>query len=215
MNLEQLWNTVLEKMHDSLNSIHYDTWFKETKINSIENGIIKIIVPFPLHKKYLKENYNGKLEEIIYEITGTNFELAYFLEDEIKTKSSDCEITEVAEEKFVSNLNPNYTFDNFIVGVSNKFAHVSALAIADSPGMMYNPLFIYGRSGVGKTHLMHAIGNYIVNTYHKNVLYVTCEQFINDFVEMSKSANNYDRVSEFKKKYRKIDALLIDDIQFL
>ena len=215
MNLEQLWNAVLEKMHDSLNSIHYDTWFKETKIHSIENGVINIIVPFPLHKKYLKENYNAKLEEIIYELTSTNFEIAYFLEDEIKTKATECELTEVTEEKFVSNLNPNYTFDNFIVGVSNKFAHVSALAIADSPGMMYNPLFIYGRSGVGKTHLMHAIGNYIVNTYHKNVLYVTCEQFINDFVEMSKSANNYDRVSEFKKKYRKIDALLIDDIQFL
>ena len=119
MNLEQLWNAVLEKMHDSLNSIHYDTWFKETKIHSIENGVINIIVPFPLHKKYLKENYNAKLEEIIYELTSTNFEIAYFLEDEIKTKATECELTEVTEEKFVSNLNPNYTFDNFIVGVSN------------------------------------------------------------------------------------------------
>lgn len=216
MSFDQLWNNVLAKIRDSLEPVMYDMWFKETKVHSIENGTINVIVPFILHKTYLKGKYNERLEEIIFDITGTNFNINYFLEDEVD-KVIEIKKDIVQEEKISSNLNPNYTFDNFIVGKSNKFAHVSALAIADSPGLMYNPFFIYGRSGVGKTHLMHAIGNYIVKTYRKNVLYVTCEQFINDFVEMSKAsgANNYELVSEFKQKYRSIDALLIDDIQFL
>lgn len=216
LNIEQLWNAVLEKLRDALNDpLMYNTWFKETKIYSIENDVINIIVPFLMCKKHIKKNYENWLEDIVYDITGKNYSFAYYLEEEVVNNVTECQITEVNEEKFNSNLNPNYTFDNFIVGNSNKFAHVSALAIADSPGMMYNPLFIYGRSGVGKTHLMHAIGNYIVKRFHKNVLYVTCEQFINDFVEMSRSVNDYNKVEDFKKKYRSIDALLIDDIQFL
>ena len=216
LNIEQLWNAVLEKLRDALNDpLMYNTWFKETKIYSVENDVINIIVPFLMCKKHIKKNYENWLEDIVYDITGKNYSFAYYLEEEVVNNVTECQITEVNEEKFNSNLNPNYTFDNFIVGNSNKFAHVSALAIADSPGMMYNPLFIYGRSGVGKTHLMHAIGNYIVKRFHKNVLYVTCEQFINDFVEMSRSVNDYNKVEDFKKKYRSIDALLIDDIQFL
>ena len=216
LNIEQLWNTVLEKLRDTLHDpLMYNTWFKETKIYSVDNDVINIIVPFLMCKEHIKKNYENWLEDIVYDITGKNYSFAYYLEEEVINNVNVCEITEVNEENFSSNLNPNYTFENFIVGNSNKFAHVSALAIADSPGMMYNPLFIYGRSGVGKTHLMHAIGNYIVKRFHKNVLYVTCEQFINDFVEMSRSVTDYNKVEQFKKKYRSIDALLIDDIQFL
>lgn len=215
LNIDQLWNAALEKIRLVVTPVAFTTWFEKTRIHTIDNDNIKLVVPYEISKKLLREEYQDKMEEIIYELTGMNYTFSYYLEEELNCIKVDCEIMEVDEEKLVSNLNPNYTFENFIVGTSNKFAYVSALAIAESPGMMYNPLFIYGRSGVGKTHLMHAIGNYIVNNQHKNVLYVTCEQFINDFVEMSKSGNDYDRVAEFKKKYRKIDALLLDDIQFL
>lgn len=215
LNIDQLWSAALEKIRLVVTPVAYTTWFEKTKIYSIENEIINLLVPYEISKKLLREEYQDKMEEILYELTGKNYNFSYYLEEEIPTQKVECEIKEVDCEKLVSNLNPNYTFDNFIVGTSNKFAYVSAVAIAESPGMMYNPLFVYGRSGVGKTHLMHAIGNYILKKHHKNVLYVTCEQFINDFVEMSKSGSDYDRVADFKKKYRKVDALLLDDIQFL
>ncbi len=216
LNIEQLWISVLDKIKLIVDPVAYTTWFENTKIYAIDDDTINLIVPYEAAKTILKQRYQENMEEIVFDLTGTNYNFKYFLDSEIKEEEV-CEIKEVEEEKLISNLNPNYTFDNFIVGTSNKFAYVSALAIAESPGMMYNPLFVYGRSGVGKTHLMHAIGNYISKKHHKNVLYVTCEQFINDFVEIyaGKNGYNYDRVAEFKKKYRKIDTLLIDDIQFL
>lgn len=217
LNIEQLWISVLDKIKLIVDPVAYTTWFENTKIYAIDDDTINLIVPYEAAKTILKQRYQENIEEIVFDLTGTNYNFKYFLDSEIKKEEEVCEIKEVEEEKLISNLNPNYTFDNFIVGTSNKFAYVSALAIAESPGMMYNPLFVYGRSGVGKTHLMHAIGNYISKKHHKNVLYVTCEQFINDFVEIyaGKNGYNYDRVAEFKKKYRKIDTLLIDDIQFL
>ena len=217
LNIEQLWISVLDKIKLIVDPVAYTTWFENTKIYAIDDDTINLIVPYEAAKTILKQRYQENMEEIVFDLTGTNYNFKYFLDSEIKKEEEVCEIKEVEEEKLISNLNPNYTFDNFIVGTSNKFAYVSALAIAESPGMMYNPLFVYGRSGVGKTHLMHAIGNYISKKHHKNVLYVTCEQFINDFVEIyaGKNGYNYDRVAEFKKKYRKIDTLLIDDIQFL
>ena len=117
-----------------------------------------------------------------------------------------------------SNLNSKYTFENFIVGNSNKFAHAAALAVAENPGKMYNPLFIYGNSGLGKTHLMHAIGNYISKNSDKKVLYVTSEQFVSDFIGINKkdeNGTNFTYVDFFKQKYRNIDVLIIDDIQYL
>ena len=134
------------------------------------------------------------------------------------------ESTVVVEEKNSvslkpqSNLKNKYTIDNFIVGNSNKFAHAAALSVAENPGNMYNPLFIYGNSGLGKTHLMHAIGNYIIENSNKTVLYVTSDNFIQDFISMSKKdehGSNFNYVDFFKNKYRNIDVLIIDDIQFL
>ncbi len=216
LNIEQLWISVLDKIKLIVDPVAYTTWFENTKIYAIDDDTINLIVPYEAAKTILKQRYQENMEEIVFDLTGTNYNFKYFLDSEIK-KEEVCEIKEVEEEKLISNLNPNYTFDNFIVGTSNKFAYVSALAIAESPGMMYNPLFVYGRSGVGKTHLMQAVGNRILQNNRKMVLYVTCEQFINDFVEIyaGKNGYNYDRVAEFKKKYRKIDTLLIDDIQFL
>lgn len=220
MDISTIWNMFLEKIKNELDPILYETWFAETRLESLENGIAKVIVPMPVHKKHLKENYNDIVEEIFTDITGTNFKFEYLLEEEIeKNVKIDVENIGVPSlSNFESNLDPRYTFDNFIVGNSNKFAKATALAVAEQPGFMYNPLFIYGSSGLGKTHLMHAIGNYIVKNSKKKVLYVTSEKFVDDFLNIyrqNKEENNLDAINEFKKKYRDIDVLMIDDIQYL
>ena len=220
MDISTIWNMFLEKIKNELDPILYETWFAETRLESLENGIAKVIVPMPVHKKHLKENYNDIVEEIFTDITGTNFKFEYLLEEEIeKNVKIDVENIGVPSlSNFESNLDPRYTFENFIVGNSNKFAKATALAVAEQPGFMYNPLFIYGSSGLGKTHLMHAIGNYIVKNSKKKVLYVTSEKFVDDFLNIyrqNKEENNLDAINEFKKKYRDIDVLMIDDIQYL
>ncbi len=164
--------------------------------------------------------------EIFNSITGTNFNIEFCLENEYEKRNDKIKIIEETTEEIgvpynsieKANLNPDYTFENFIVGESNRFAQATALAVAENPGKMYNPLFIYGNSGLGKTHLMQAIGNYIVKNTNKRVLYVTSDQFINDFLGLNKKdkdGTNFDYVELFKDKYRNIDVLIIDDIQFL
>ena len=158
----------------------------ETKLISLENNKATVLVPMHVHKKHLKENYNDFIEENFTEITGSNFKFEYVTEEELK-ENVKIEKTEDGVPNlfnFESNLNPKYTFENFIVGESNKFAKTAALAVAEKPGYMYNPLFIYGNSGLGKTHFMHAIGNYILKNSNKKVLYVTSEQFVNDFIDL-------------------------------
>lgn len=220
MDNSQLWNSFLERVQSELSPVTYDTWFADTRIVKIENNIVTLAVPMHVHKKMLSENYNEMIEEIFTEISGSNFKFDYLTEDEITENITiDTENIGVPSiSTFETNLKPNYTFDNFIVGESNKFAKLTAFAVAEKPGQMYNPLFIYGSSGLGKTHLMHAIGNYAMKNSKSRVLYVTSEKFIEDFVGISKKATdepNFDKVALFKKKYRDIDILIIDDIQYL
>ena len=227
MDLKVLWNKFLETVKQEVSSISYNTWFAETELHDMNNGKARVIVPMPIHKKHLSDSYKEMATRIFNEITGSNFEFEFLLKDEIDDdNSSDVQKEPPIEEigvpynnPIASNLKPNYTFDTFIVGNSNKFAHAAALSVAENPGKMYNPLFIYGSSGLGKTHLMHAIGNYIVQNSNKKVLYVTCEQFRDDFIgisrRMEENGNNFDYVDYFKNKYRNIDVLMIDDIQFL
>lgn len=220
MDNSQLWNSFLERIQSELSPVTYDTWFADTRIVKIENNIVTLAVPMHVHKKMLSENYNEMIEEIFTEISGSNFKFDYLTEDEITENITiDTENIGVPSiSTFETNLKPNYTFDNFIVGESNKFAKLTAFAVAEKPGQMYNPLFIYGSSGLGKTHLMHAIGNYAMKNSKSRVLYVTSEKFIDDFVGISKKATdepNFDKVALFKKKYRDIDILIIDDIQYL
>lgn len=215
-----MWITFLEKIKAQISSIAYETWFSETKLLDISSGVAKVLVPYHIHKKNLKENYNDLVEETFTEVTGTHFDFEYLLEEEIENN-----ITITAEDigvptndKFITNLDSKYTFNNFIVGTSNKFAATSALAVAENPGKMYNPLFIYGPSGLGKTHLMQAIGNYIVKNSNKKVLYNTCDNFVSDFVEICRKnndGNNFEATQQFKNKYRDIDVLIIDDIHNL
>ena len=220
MDISNIWNLFLEKIKDMLDPISYETWFMDTKLIDLNENSARVLVPMQVHKKHLKENYNDLVEEVFTEITGTIFNFEYVTEEEIKTNVViDTETIGVPPiSGFESNLDPRYTFDNFIVGQSNKFAKATALAVAEKPGFMYNPLFIYGKSGLGKTHLMHAIGNYIVKNNRKKVLYVTSERFVDDFLNIyrkNKTDNNFEMVEAFKKKYRDIDVLMIDDIQYL
>ena len=223
MNSEIIWQKFLDIIQKNLSDITFETWFKENKIIEFSDTTIKILVPDVLHKKHLKENYNDMVEETFNEITGSNFKVEYYLEEEVNSNVKiNTDVigvpTFIQNSNFSSNLIKDYTFNSFIVGKTNKFARATALAIAEQPGKMYNPLFIYAKSGLGKTHLIHAIGNYIVDNSNKKVLYVTCEQFVNDFIELyrkNKEDSNFINVDNFKNKYRSVDVLIIDDIQYL
>lgn len=227
MNVEVLWSNFLKQVKDELSSISYDTWFAETTLYKLEDGVAYIIVPMPIHKKHLQDNYYDLISNKINEVVGDTYKLKFILKEEIESEEKHNERNtientgnseQIVEEKFKNNLQTKYTFDTFIVGDSNKFAHAAALSVAENPGKMYNPLFIYGNSGLGKTHLMHAIGNYITQNSNKKVLYVTSDDFMTDFTGLSRKSqtdNNLSYIEFFKNKYRNIDVLMIDDIQFL
>ena len=219
MNVEALWNATLEILKTKFSSpTTYDTWFSNTKLKSINNNQAILIVEYEMQKKMLKENYNDLIEEVFTEVSGSNFKFEYLLKEEIeKNIEINTDIQGVPNNNFDTNLNSKYTFENYVVGETNKFAYLTAMAVAEKPGLMYNPLFIYGNSGLGKTHLMHAIGNYIVKNKNERVLYVPCSKFIEDFTGITdkKRKNNLDNIEIFKQKYRDIDVLIIDDIQYL
>lgn len=227
MNVDILWSNLLSQIKDELTSLSYSTWFSETKLYKLDNEIAYIIVPMPIHKKHLIDNYSSLITTKLADLTGANYELKLLLNEEIENEIKE---KKIEQEKLIinnketndfnvnSNLNKKYLFDNFIVGNSNKFAHAAALSVAENPGNMYNPLFLYGNSGLGKTHLMHAIGNYIGEHSNRKVLYVTSEQFRQDFVKANRKddkGTNFNYIDFFKNKYRNIDVLIIDDIQFL
>lgn len=227
MNVSTLWSNLLIQVKDELTSLSYNTWFSDTELYKLDNGKAYIIVPMPIHKKHLIDNYSQLITSKLFDITGSNYELVLLLKEEIENEIKEKDTREekinisISENKNYnvnSNLNKKYLFENFIVGNSNKFAHAAALSVAENPGNMYNPLFLYGNSGLGKTHLMHAIGNYIVSNSNKKVLYVTSEQFRQDFVKATRKdekGTNFNYIDFFKNKYRNIDVLIIDDIQFL
>ena len=220
MDLNNIWNSFLSKIKLEISDIAYDTWFADTKLVGLNNNTATVLVPYHIHKKNLSENYNDIIEELFTEITGTNFKFNYVIEEEVANNLTlESEVIGVPNnEMYESNVDPKYTFENFMIGPSNKFAATSALAVAEQPGKMYNPLFIYGSSGLGKTHLMHSIGNYIIKNSNKKVLYITCDNFVSDFVDICRknaNSNNTEAIKMFKNKYRDIDVLMIDDIHNL
>ena len=215
MDIQNIWTSFLNKIEEYLNPMLFEAWFSETKLIELTEDKAKVLVPMQVHKKHLKENYNDLVENIFNDITGSNFKIT---DEEVKQNIVIADKGVPSNRNFESNLDPRYTFDNYVVGESNKFARANALAVAEKPGLMYNPLFIYSNSGLGKTHLMHAIGNYIVENSNKKVLYVTSEKFVNDFLNIcrtNKNDNNFELIDDFKAKYRDVDVLMIDDIQYL
>ena len=227
-----LWSKVLNNISNIVDPLSYDTWFKNIDFIGIEDSSVRLVIPIMWYKNHIDRNYKDLILESFNEILTNNVDnIKYILKDNVddflehNKKEKDDSIIEkenTSESSYIkehdSNLNKNYTFESFVVGESNKFAQAAALAVAENPGTLYNPLFIYGNSGLGKTHLMHAIGNYIENKFNKRVLYVTSDDFMNDFTGLARrgsSFNNLDYATFFKNKYRNVDVLLIDDIQFL
>ncbi len=214
---ETIWQNFLEEVQKQVNFTSYQVWFKDLILVGINENEIIIQVPMPTHKKILSTNYYPIIQNIFFSLTGKEYEINFILEEE--NNFVDKTINELEEKvEWNSNLDPNFTFENYVVGASNKLAFIAANAVAESPGTIHNPLFIYGKSGLGKTHLMQAIGNYIVENSNNKVLYVTCEQFKDDYISIAKKdedGTNFNYIDFFREKYRSVDVLIIDDIQFL
>ena len=229
MDYDVLWSKVLDLIKKEVSSLSFNTWFSETQLHNLKDDKAYIIVPMTIYQNHLKNNYYDLILNNLSKVVNGNYELVFILQDEIEENIVEEEQGSLSDtilntgppitnDHINNNINKNYTFENFIVGNSNRFAQAAALSVAENPGTMYNPLFLYGNSGLGKTHLMHAIGNYIIENSNKTVLYVTCEQFRQDFVKANRKdekGTNFSYMEFFKEKYRNIDVLLIDDIQFL
>ena len=216
MDLNNMWDVFLSKIEQKVKPVLFQTWFTETQLVQLEDDLAVIKVPLDVHKKHLKENYGDIIKETFMEITGSIFNFKYVTENEIQNNEiNNEEIKPNDKAIFESGLDNKYNFDNFISGESNKFAKAIGVAVAEKPGSMYNPLFIYGNSGLGKTHLMHSIAHFVINTYPQSrVLYVTSEEFTNELIESIRNSNNT-AMTKFREKYRNIDVLLIDDVEFI
>lgn len=222
MNTNDLWKKFLERVSDEVSTTTYNVWFNDLILLGINNNTIKIQVPMEIHKKMLGNTYYSLIENVFYNLTNTKYDIKFVLEDDSIFSQEENYVDNLDNRKndivIESNLNKNLNFENFVVGNTNRLAYISARAVAEAPGKIHNPLFLYGKSGLGKTHLMHAIGNYIVDNSNKKVLYVTSEDFMTDFTgiaDIDKNVNSFDYAKEFKNKYRNIDVLIIDDIQYL
>ena len=221
MDYSKIWESVLERIKEITTQISFETWFLPLKIRKIDTDLNIVYIEVNADNRSdfiittIKNRYITTLEGAFKEVLGDNFRV--ILKDSLSYGEDDNKQNQKIKQK--KNIldkekifNPKYTFDNFVVGNSNKYAHAAALAVAESPSEAYNPLFIYGGSGLGKTHLMHAIGIYLLeNNPQINVLYVSSEMFTNEFIK----AINTKTMNDFKKKYRQADVLMIDDIQFL
>ena len=227
MDKVKIWNDFINELKNKVSDVTFNTWFINLKLLTINDKDIVIIVPYSVHKNHIINNYMDIIEEIFLNITGKNLNIVFCLEGEYKENTLDniekIGLDDSVIENFVearkTNLNPKYTFDNFVIGDSNRFAFSSCLSVAQNPGKLYNPLFLYGKSGLGKTHLMHAIGNYIVQNTNLRVLYITTDEFMNEFISITRDSgnkeDNFNYIDIFKEKYRDVDVLMIDDIQFL
>lgn len=213
-------NDLLTKAKDLLKeemtTISFTTWIKSLEIESIKDNKIVLIALSKMQKDAIESRLFDLVSNTFNFITNKNCEIEIKEKSEISLNKEDEEESDFSKSENYSNsfLNPKYTFDNFVIGNSNKFAQAAAIAVSEAPATSYNPLFIYGGVGLGKTHLMHAIGNKIIqNNPNTKVLYVTSEQFINELINSIKDVNYKNEL--FRNKYRNIDVLLIDDIQFI
>ena len=217
--IEEKWDEILNivRTEHELSDVSFNTWLVPLKVHSVDKNIVTIIVPSQqVGLNYISKKYTLPLQVAIGEATGMmNCQVRFVLQADVETAkplpNQDPNATRWEEAR----LNPKYTFDTFVVGSNNKFAHAASLAAAESPGEVYNPLFIYGGVGLGKTHLMHSIAHFVINTYPQSrVLYVTSEEFTNELIESIRNGNNT-AMTKFREKYRNIDVLLIDDVQFI
>ena len=214
------WDEILHtvKTEHDISDISFNTWIRPLEVFGVEGDTLYILVPaVQMTLNYISKKYTLPLRVAIAEITGVEYDIQFILPEQASAlntnKKEKKRFTSEAAEK--SNLNPNYKFETFVVGSNNRFAQSASLAVAESPGEAYNPLYIYGGPGLGKTHLMHSIGHFILEgNPDAKVLYVTSEDFTNEVIESIRSGNA-SAMNKFRDKYRNIDVLMVDDIQFI
>ncbi len=212
------WTAIKETIKNEygLTEISYRTWVEPLAFYNVSNNVVKIMIPAEQSSMlgYITSKYKSFFKVIITEMMGHEYDVQFILEQDITPETEVSE--EVSEETSENaNLNPKYKFSTFVVGSSNQFAHSASLAVAESPGQVYNPLYLYGRPGLGKTHLMHSIGHFILEQDpNKKVLYVTSEEFTNEVIESIRSGNAAS-MSKLREKYRTVDVLMVDDVQFI
>lgn len=218
-DLNSLWKAVLDKLELTVSNVSFVMWFKPLKVlDFVDNKKLVIATNSTSAKNQILRNYFDKLASAVKDIFGENIDIEVLDQnEEIEYIKINGEKTKEKEVDIAKNpFNSKYTFENFVVGKSNQFVYAAARAVAEHPGEKFNPLFIYGGVGLGKTHILHAIGNYIKQyNPNLNVMYVTCEQFANDYIESLGSAAKNKAVLEFRTKYRNLDVLMVDDIQFI
>jgi chromosomal replication initiator protein len=218
-NIADLWNKALATIETKISKPSFETWLKSTKAHNLQGDTLTVTAPNEFARDWLEERYSQLIAGILYEITGEELGVRFIIpqnqrEEEInlpvppKKAKKEEDVTELPQ----SLLNPKYLFDTFVIGSGNRFAHAASLAVAEAPAKAYNPLFIYGGVGLGKTHLMHAIGHYVLDhNPQAKVVYLSSEKFTNEFINSIRD----NKAVEFRNKYRNVDVLLIDDIQFL
>ncbi|MDC3417731.1 chromosomal replication initiator protein DnaA [Aquibacillus salsiterrae] len=219
-NIQELWSNTLQSIQTKISKPSFDTWLKNTMADSLEDDTLIVSAPNEFARDWLESRYTDLISDALFEVTGAQLKTKFIIPeteskiDEIKPsvkKKEDVKQTDSGESP-KSMLNSKYTFDTFVIGSGNRFAHAASLAVAEAPAKAYNPLFIYGGVGLGKTHLMHAIGHYVLDhNPQAKVVYLSSEKFTNEFINSIRD----NKAVNFRNKYRNVDVLLIDDIQFL
>lgn len=217
-DLRELWQKTLNIIKSEMSEVSFNTWIKSCEPISISSDTIKISVPNSFTQDILDKRYKDLVANSIKATCSKLYKIEFLITSDIQSDESKKDNIKENKKSIIVNdemsttLNPKYTFDSFVIGNSNRFAHAASLAVAEAPAKAYNPLFIYGGVGLGKTHLMHAIGHYILqNNPNSKVVYVSSEKFTNELINSIKDDKN----EEFRNKYRNVDILLIDDIQFI
>jgi chromosomal replication initiator protein len=232
MDAKQVWRAALGELQVSLSPANYETWLRDTQLVDVDEQRFRIAVPNGFAKDWLESRYRSLISQTLARIVGYSVQVEFIVGgtaeltgEEANGSGADVvagpakpspqvrvEATRVGGEGGSTYLNPRYTFSNFIVGSANRLAHAASLSVAERPGHAYNPLFLYGGVGLGKTHLMHAIGNQVIAKFpRKRVVYATSEKFTNEFITSIQQG----KIDEFRARFRRIDLLLIDDIQFI
>lgn len=215
-HIPDMWQQVLSVIQTKLSKPSFDTWFKATKAD-LKGELLIVTAPTTFAAEWLESRYTKLVRTTMFEFLGRTVDVKFIIEENrplepVQQPAAAIPMPVSADEPFNHLLNPKYTFETFVIGANNRFAHAASLAVAEAPAKTYNPLFLYGGVGLGKTHLMHAIGNYILDhNPNMKVMYISSEKFTNEFI----NAIRDNSPESFRNKYRNIDVLLIDDIQFL
>ncbi|PWI21537.1 chromosomal replication initiator protein DnaA [Kurthia zopfii] len=212
--MKHFWEQVLNDVQKILSKPSFDTWLKSTELIAYENDQLTVSVPNSFTRDWLAQNYVSMIQDVIKKITGSilHIDFIQLSDDDFKMPTPKTNVTKENNEHSPGMLNLKNTFDTFVIGTGNRFAHAASLAVAEAPAKAYNPLFLHGGVGLGKTHLMHAIGHYVLDhDPDAKVVYLSSEKFTNEFINSIRDNNT----EAFRNKYRKVDVLLIDDIQFL